>query len=146
MGNPKEELRNNIKTHFSVGAIIRNDSGELLMIDRLNPPFGFACPAGHIDEGEEPLTAVLREVKEETGLSIVSCKEIPIEAYNEAPSEPCSRGITKHIWKLYEIKATGGFIFKNDEVKSIGWYPAERVKDLNLELIWRYWLTSLNII
>ena len=146
MGKPKEELLNNIKTHFSVGAIIRNDEGELLMIDRLKPPFGFACPAGHIDEGEEPLTAVLREVKEETGLTITSYKEIPIDVYNDAPSEPCSRGINNHIWKLYEMKATGNFIFKKDEVKSIGWYTIDQVREIKLESIWRYWLIKLNII
>jgi len=147
MGKIKEELINNIRTHFSVGAIIINDSGELLMIDRLNPPFGFACPAGHIDEDEDPLIAVIREVKEETGLTIISQKELSISDYrDDAPKEPCSRGVINHIWRLYEIKVAGDFIVKHDEVKSIGWYSVDKVRLLKLELIWRYWLMKLNII
>ncbi len=146
MSKPKEELVDNIKTHFSVGAIIRNDEGDLLMIDRLKPPFGFACPAGHVDEGEEPLTAVLREVEEETGLTITSYKEASMEDLKDYPNEPCSRGITNHLWKIYEMKATGNFIFKNDEVKSIGWYSPEKIRTLELESIWRHFLVRLNII
>ena len=36
-----------VPVHYSAGAIIKNDKGQILMIDRLKQPFGFACPAGH---------------------------------------------------------------------------------------------------
>jgi ADP-ribose pyrophosphatase YjhB (NUDIX family) len=36
--------------YLSVGAVIRNSEGKILMIDRLKTPYGFACPAGHIDK------------------------------------------------------------------------------------------------
>ena len=48
--------------HRSVGVIIENKKGERLMIERKNLPFGWACPAGHIDEGETPLEAAKREL------------------------------------------------------------------------------------
>lgn len=139
-----------IETHLSVGAIIKNNKGEILMIDRLKQPFGFACPAGHIDEGEFPLEALFREVKEETGLDIVSFTEYEMKyssgAFNDVPQETCSRGITNHMWFIYEVIAEGELIFKEDEVKSIGWYTLEQIKELPLELVWKYWLTKLNII
>ena len=52
--------------HFSVGALIEK-GGKFLLIDRNLHPFGFACVAGHVDEGELPEEALKREAKEESG-------------------------------------------------------------------------------
>lgn len=139
-----------IPTHLSVGAIIKNEKGEILMIDRLKQPFGWACPAGHIDEEEEPEQALLREVKEETGLDIISYKEFNInyssDNYSDAPQEPCSRGIKFHMWFIYDVVATGELIFKADEVKAIKWCSIDEIKTLPLEKAWGYWLKKLEII
>jgi ADP-ribose pyrophosphatase YjhB (NUDIX family) len=56
--------------HYSVGALIQKD-GKYLLIDREIKPYGYAGPAGHIDEGETKEQALVREVKEETGLGIL---------------------------------------------------------------------------
>lgn len=49
--------------------------GKLLMFKRSETkkkfPGFWSLPGGHIDEGEDPLSAAIREVKEETGVSIV---------------------------------------------------------------------------
>lgn len=42
---------------------------EVLLIERLNPPYGWALPGGFVDEGERVEHAAVREVQEETGLS-----------------------------------------------------------------------------
>jgi ADP-ribose pyrophosphatase YjhB (NUDIX family) len=133
--------------HLSVGAVIRNSEGEILMIDRLKTPYGFACPAGHIDEGEAPETALVREVLEETGLKVKSFKEYRInyssDDFSDCPQEPCSRGIDFHMWFIYEVEAEGELIFKDDEVKSIGFYSIEEIKFLKLESAWEYWLKKI---
>ena len=68
---PSVYLRDDEMIHPCVGAIIiRND--EILMIERQKFPFGWACVAGHIDEGEEPVISLIREVKEESGLDVIS--------------------------------------------------------------------------
>jgi ADP-ribose pyrophosphatase YjhB (NUDIX family) len=57
-----------------VGAVIRDDAGRLLMILRGHDPGKglWSIPGGRIEPGETPEQAVVREVREETGLN-VSC-------------------------------------------------------------------------
>lgn len=132
--------------HFSVGAFIKNDKGEYLLIDRLKKPFGFACPAGHADEGEEPSTAIRREIEEETGLVPKLLLQYSTFEFTDVPQETCSRGVSQHEWSIYSCVAEGELIFKADEVKSIGWYSIEQIKELPLEKVWKYWFEKLNII
>lgn len=52
-------------------AIIFNTEGELLMVERHKAgEHYFVLPGGHVDEGETPEQAVIREVREETGLGV----------------------------------------------------------------------------
>jgi ADP-ribose pyrophosphatase YjhB (NUDIX family) len=143
---PKVRYIDEKPIHFSVGAFIKNDKGEYLLIDRLKKPFGFACPAGHVDENEHSYAAVVREVEEETGLKVISAAEIDIDECDDVPQEICSRGVDYHVWMVYDIKAEGELIFKEDEVKSIGWYSIEQIKELPLESVWKFWFTKLKLI
>lgn len=49
---------------------IEGGSGVVL-IERLNPPHGWALPGGFVDVGETCEQAAVREMKEETGLDVV---------------------------------------------------------------------------
>ena len=49
---------------------IHNDQLEVLLIERANPPHGWALPGGFVDEGERVETAAIREVEEETGIQV----------------------------------------------------------------------------
>ena len=44
--------------------------GELVFVERANPPHGLALPGGFVDEGEWLADAAVREAKEETGLDV----------------------------------------------------------------------------
>jgi len=58
----------------TVDAIVEIDEG-IVIIERSNPPYGFALPGGFVDYGESLEDAVAREVKEETGLELVWLKQ-----------------------------------------------------------------------
>ena len=42
----------------------------IVLVERLNPPYGWALPGGFVDYGESVETAARREAKEETGLTV----------------------------------------------------------------------------
>ena len=127
--------------HYSVGAIIKKGD-KYLLIDRAIPPYGLACPAGHVDEGEEKEEALIREIKEETGLKIESLKLV---AEEELDWNWCSKGITVHYWYVFDCRVNG-VIRKNGESKSINWYSKEEIMELKLEPSWEYWLKKLKVI
>lgn len=89
----------------SVGAIIRDKDGALLVLYRKKKPLGLALPAGHIDEGETPADAVQREVYEETGLEVKRYREVLHRTF----PNPCSRtdaagkSYDGHEWWVYEV-------------------------------------------
>lgn len=56
-----------------VGAVVRDDAGRLLLIRRGQEPSRgrWSLPGGRVEPGETPEQAVVREVREETGLDVV---------------------------------------------------------------------------
>jgi ADP-ribose pyrophosphatase YjhB (NUDIX family) len=69
----------------TVDAIIEIDGG-IVVIQRSNPPFGFALPGGFVDYGESLEDAVAREAKEETDLDLIEPKQF--HTYSDPKRDP----------------------------------------------------------
>lgn len=54
----------------TVDIIIELGAGRIVLIERRNPPPGWAIPGGFIDYGESAPAAARREAAEETGLAV----------------------------------------------------------------------------
>lgn len=142
MGDFKAVMGSNGKqTHISVGAIIKKDS-KYLLLDRTNPPLGFAGPAGHMNEKQTVEQTLIKEVKEETGLDVDSYKLLFTE---EVEWNVCKNG-NHHYWYVFECKTSGKLKKEYHEYHSIDWYSLREVKSLKLEPVWEYWFKKLEVL
>jgi len=69
----------------TVDAIIELPDG-IVIIQRSNPPFGWALPGGFVDYGESLEDAVKREAKEETNLELAEIKQF--HTYSDPQRDP----------------------------------------------------------
>ncbi len=104
-----------------VGAIITDPAGRLLLIKRGHEPgMGlWSIPGGRIEPGESPEQAVVREVQEETGLSVTCGRLVG------AVERPGLAGDIVDI-QDYAATVTGGVLAAGDDAADARWVsPAE---------------------
>lgn len=112
----------------SVGIIIKNPVGDVLLIERKKFPFGFAALAGHIDDFSSPEACARGEVFEEVGLKVTELKLV----HEETKNNPCRReGGDHHHWWIYEAGVEGYIRASLDETKQVGWYSKSMISDLS---------------
>lgn len=122
----KQEHKTKVCDNKSVGMIIRKGT-DILLIERRKPPFGFAPPAGHVDDKGTFENAAQEEVEEEVGLTPLEIKLVT----EGRKDNPCRReGGTWHYWKIYEVQAAGEIKRSEDETKQAGWFSPDQIKSL----------------
>lgn len=114
----------NDRVYLAVDAIILNDKGEILLIERKNPPDGWALPGGFVDPGESVETALAREVAEETTLQVSSARQF--HCYSDPGRDP--RGIYVAS-VVFEVKATGVPV-GSDDAKKARFFSRESLPEL----------------
>ncbi|OGQ58230.1 MAG: NUDIX hydrolase [Deltaproteobacteria bacterium RIFCSPLOWO2_02_FULL_53_8] len=70
----------------TVDIIIELDGGGIVLIERKNPPYGWAIPGGFVDAGESLEDAARREALEETSLDVRLIAQI--HAYSDPKRDP----------------------------------------------------------
>lgn len=73
----------------------------IVLIERRNPPFGWALPGGFVDVGESLEQAAVREAREETSLAVRL--KVLLGCYSDPARDP--RGHT--VSPVYVAEATG---------------------------------------
>ena len=115
----------------TVGALIVNDKGEILLVRSYKWGDKYTVPGGHIELGEKSQAAIKREVKEEVGLDVEPVRLLLVQ---EAifPSE-----YVKHehfIFMDYLCKSKSFAVTPDkDEIQDYVWTPPDQALQLELE-------------
>lgn len=115
----------------AVSAIVKNDRGELLMIERTDNGL-WAIPGGAQDIGESVTDAVRREVKEETGI------DIEVTGLSGIYSDPhhviaYDDGEVRQEFSLcFHARPIGGRVRTSSETRHVRWVPPGQLDGLNI--------------
>ncbi len=85
----------------TVDIIIEVEDKGIVLIERKNPPHGWALPGGFVDYGESLEEAAAREAEEETGLKVELIDQF--RAYSSPDRDPRQHTITN----VFLAKANG---------------------------------------
>lgn len=117
--------------HRSVGAIVMCEN-EVLLLDRRKYPIKHSIPAGHLEEGENPSKAVIRELEEETGIDSFPREDIS-KVFRGKIEDSCRRGSDFHDWSLYKLRVDKKpDLSSNDEAKGLVWKQESQLEDIDL--------------
>lgn len=105
-------------------------------------PAAYTIPAGHVDEGEDVKIAAIREVSEETGISIADAVLIKEDIII---GDSCSRGADIHKWFLYASRVDKVNVELNDEGESYAWFNLDSLPE-NLTAITEAFLNNVDVL
>ena len=110
-----------------VGAIVRDGAGRLLLIKRGHDPEAgkWSLPGGRIEPGETDAQALVREMREETGLTVLPGPLLG------AVERPGPGGSVIDI-RDYAATVTGGTLAAGDDAADARWVAAADVPRLPL--------------
>jgi len=117
-------------THIlAAGAVVINEKDEVLLVK--NNRRGWEFPSGQVEVGENVISAVTREVKEESGVDIEVGEVFCISS--NTSSYPGYNGVKEVPTKLmldFICRSTGGIPRPSDENSESAYFPKSRVPEL----------------
>ncbi|MCU0569921.1 MAG: NUDIX hydrolase [Oculatellaceae cyanobacterium Prado106] len=108
----------------------------ILLIERRNPPHGWALPGGFVDYGESVETAAQREAQEETGLTVTLIEQFQV--YSDPARDP-----RQHTLSIVFIATATGEPQAGDDAKHLSLFnPWELPQNLCFDhdrILQDYW-------
>ncbi len=98
--------------------IIIETEGGIVLVERKNPPYGWALPGGFVDYGETVEDAAAREAKEETGLDVEGLRQF--HTYSDPSRDP--RG---HTVSTVFVARASGLPRGGDDAKTARAFPRD---------------------
>jgi len=124
----------------TASAFVVDDTSRVLLARRaFEPDAGlWDIPGGFLEEGEEPLAGLRRELLEETGLSIEVGDFLGafVDTYGDGPE---ANAVLNLVW---EARVAGGEPIAADDVAELRWFPRDALPP-DEELAFRWLAPSL---
>jgi 8-oxo-dGTP diphosphatase len=104
--------RNPVPTVDIIIELIDRPQRPILLIERQNPPYGWALPGGFVDYGESVETAAYREAEEETSLQVELIEQFQV--YSAPDRDP-----RRHTLSIVFLASAKGEPQAQDDAKTI---------------------------
>ncbi len=126
----------------TVGGLVQDESGKVLLCDSHKWPGFYTVPGGHVELGETFEDALAREIQEEVGLK-VKVEELLSVQQVIYPSEFWKKA--HFIFFDYLCKAEGNQTVKVDsnEIQSTVWVRPQEALNMNIDRYLRHFLLRL---
>jgi NAD+ diphosphatase len=127
----------------TAGAVVEDEEGRVLLARRAHEPFKgrWDLPGGFLEEGEHPLDALRRELREETGLEVE-----PLEFLGAWMDRYGGDSTAESTLNLYwTARAVAGEPKAADDVYDLRWFPRDELPPPdeiafeNVPLVLRAW-------
>lgn len=115
------------RAEFTNMCMISDEAGNMLVLDRQNPDWpGVTFPGGHVEPGESFTASVIREVREETGLTVedpVLCGIKQFQTESDA----------RYVVFFYKATRYSGTLRSSDE-GAVYWVPRQELQKQKLSV------------
>jgi ADP-ribose pyrophosphatase YjhB (NUDIX family) len=121
----------------SVAAVVQDDEGRVLLV-RTSRSGEWDLPAGCVDPDETPEHAVIREVREETGLIVEPTGLLGVGGGPDYRVQYPNGDVVGYVSAIYECRVTGGSVAADGtEALDARFFPIDALPSLDITRIGR---------